>query len=392
MSICVKMRRRNNFVASSVHSRLQSSLMSSPKQTARLLLADGTEFLGEMFGAEKSTDGEVVFSTGMVGYEQSVTDPSFRGQILTFTYPLIGNYGVPEETFERDDILRNFEGDIHVRGVIVSEHSRSFSHWKGIRSFSDWLREKNIPGISGVDTRALTEHLRENGSQLGQIVLEGEQPKKFSDIVDPNTQNLVAEVSCADVTIYDPKNPIGKTVVVYDVGIKNNTLRSFLQRGIRVIRLPWNYDLSALSEKYDGVFVSNGPGDPELIEGVTSKNIQFALEQKKPFFGICLGNQLLALALGGKTRKMKYGHRGVNQPCREVGTGKCVITSQNHGYVVDHESLPKGWQLWWENLNDGSCEGIRHAKNAAFAVQFHPEACPGPEDSAYLFDEFARLL
>ncbi len=362
------------------------------KQEARLILQDGTEFQGEMFGAKRSADGEVVFSTGMMGYEQSLTDPSFRGQILTFTYPMIGNYGIPDERTQDNHVSRNFEGDVHVRGVLVSEDSLSFSHWKGKKSLSDWLEEKGIPGVSGIDTRALTEHLREKGSQLGQIIPAGEKRKPFAHITDPNTQNLVAEVSCSQKKIYTPERSKGKTVVVYDMGIKNNTLRCFLRRGVRVIRLPWDYDIQNLKESYDGVFYSNGPGDPDVISKVSNANIQYILDQKIPFFGICFGNQLLAHAIGAKTKKMKYGHRGVNQPCREVKTGRCVVTSQNHGYVVDSKNLPKDWKVSWENLNDGTCEGIKHKSLPAFSVQFHPEACPGPEDSEYLFDEFVKML
>ncbi|MBI5414422.1 glutamine-hydrolyzing carbamoyl-phosphate synthase small subunit [Candidatus Peregrinibacteria bacterium] len=367
--------------------------MENAPRNARLLLQDGLEFSGELFGSRKNTDGEVVFTTGMVGYEQSCTDPSFRGQILVFTYPMIGNYGIASEERCEYGILKNFESDeLHVKGVVTSEYSRSFSHWKGKQSFDEWLQEKGIPGISGIDTRALTEHLREHGSQKGQIVLEGEKAKPFEDVEDPNLRNLVAEVSCKKPKIYEPLSPRGKTLIVYDTGVKNNIIRSFLERGIRVIRLPWNYDLTKSTEKYDGVFFANGPGDPALISEVTSRNILFAIEKNIPFFGICLGHQLLGLAIGGKTKKMKYGHRGVNQPCLNVLTGKCVVTSQNHGFMVEDATLPNGWALWWENINDGTCEGIRHKKGMAFSVQFHPEATPGPEDTAYLFDEYIKLL
>lgn len=367
--------------------------MKNDKRKARLILADGKEFSGEMFGKLSGAEGEVVFTTGMMGYVETLTDPSFQGQILVMTYPMIGNYGIPQEKADAFGILEHFESDaIHVRGLIVNEHSRSFSHWRGVKSISDWLEEKGIPGLSGVDTRALTEYLRENGSQKGQIVVEGAEMKPFSKIIDPNTMNLAGEVSCKKLMKYSQKNGTGKTIVLYDFGVKFNILRSFLKRGVNVIRLPWDYPLEDLKEKYDGVFVSNGPGDPMMVKEESSRNILHALKKGIPFFGICLGNQLLALAVGGKTEKLKYGHRGVNQPCREVDTGKCVVTSQNHGYVVDVKSLPEGWELWWENLNDGTCEGIRHKKKTAFSIQFHPEACPGPQDSEYLFDLFLSKI
>ncbi len=358
----------------------------------KLVLTDGTVWKGELFGANGVTDGEVVFSTAMAGYEQSLTDPSFQGQVLVFTYPMIGNYGVMSE--ERDDygILKYFESDyISVRGVVVNECSESFSHFRGQKSFDAWLTEKNIVGITGIDTRALTQHLRNNGSMLGQILPDDSPVRDFKDITDPNTVNLVAEVSTSEKIIYTPPHQ-KKRIAMFDFGVKNNIIREFLSRNIEVIRLPWNSDLSLISEKIDGVFFSNGPGDPEVVAPVVSKSVQYALDQKIPFWGICLGNQILALAVGGKTKKMKYGHRGVNQPCRNTETGECVITSQNHGYMVDYSTLPEGWKVLWENLNDGTCEGIRHISLPAYSVQFHPEASPGPEDSAIFFDRFIVQL
>jgi carbamoyl-phosphate synthase small subunit len=359
----------------------------------RLILQDGTVFFGKLFGKKGVADGEVVFTTGMVGYEQTLTDPSFQGQILVFTYPMIGNYGVPSEDRDEYGILKHFESEqICVRGLVVNEFSESFSHWKGVESFPEWFERKGISGISGVDTRLLTEHLRENGSMLGQIVPAGEEPSPFSEIIDPNTINLVAEVSIPVARTLFPKNPIGKTVAVFDYGIKNNILRSFLRRGVEVLQLPWDAQLSSMDKKIDGIFFSNGPGDPEVVAAAAKKNIDYSLKNNIPLWGICLGNQLLGLAIGGKTQKMKYGHRGVNQPCREIRTGRCVITSQNHGYMVDHKTLPEEWELSWENLNDGTCEGIRHREKKAFSVQFHPEADPGPLDSDPLFDEFISGL
>lgn len=359
----------------------------------RLILQDGTVFFGKLFGKKDFSDGEVVFTTGMTGYEQTLTDPSFQGQILVFTYPMIGNYGVPSEERDEYGILKYFESDrISVRGLVVNEFSESFSHWKGIESLPEWFERKGVSGISGIDTRALTEHLRENGSMLGQIVPSGHEPKPFLEIIDPNNTNLVAEVSLSEARTLIPKNPIGKKVAVFDYGIKNNILRSFLRRGVEVVQLPWDADISKMNISIDGIFLSNGPGDPEIVASIAKKNIDYAIDNNIPLWGICLGNQLLGLAIGGKTKKMKYGHRGVNQPCREVSTGRCVISSQNHGYMVDHTTLPEGWELAWENLNDGTCEGIRHREKKVFSVQFHPEADPGPFDSDPLFDEFLSVL
>jgi carbamoyl-phosphate synthase small subunit len=249
--------------------------------------------------------------------------------------------------------------------------------------------------MTGVDTRALTKKLREHGVMLGRMI-SGDAEDPRPKIQDPNERNLVAEVSCKKLVTYEPhENAIGKAVVVYDCGIKNDILRSFLKRGITVHRVPWDFDLSTCDIPYDAIFVSNGPGDPKKCEE-TIKQIQWSLGKNIPTFGICLGNQLLALAIGGDTYKLKYGHRGVNQPCiehdeRGEPTQKCIITSQNHGFAVKPE-LPKGWHVWFTNANDGTVEGIRHESGRFFSVQFHPEATPGPEDANYLFDEFVGKL
>ncbi len=380
--------------------------------SASLLLSDGTVFEGESFGAPIDTDGEVVFSTGMVGYPDSMTDPSFRGQILVFTYPLVGNYGVPSEEKNEYGFSKNFESEaVQVRGIIVSSEVREFSHHKAVSSLHEWMVHHNIPGISGIDTRALTQKLREHGVMLGRMCAltptlspeeEGTtnyQLPTTNSFLDPNNLNLVAEVSCTDVVTYEPeKKEEGlepKTLVVYDCGIKRGILRSWLSRGVRVHRVPWNYDLKNSSLQYDGLFISNGPGDPKkCTETITQ--IKWAIEQNIPTFGICLGNQLLSLAIGGDTYKLKYGHRGLNQPCIEWKDGKatdrCIITSQNHGFAVDASTLPQGWSVWFTNANDGTVEGIRHESGKFFSVQFHPEATPGPEDAAYLFDEFLMQL
>lgn len=375
---------------------------------ASLILADGTVFRGQSFGAAIDSDGEVVFNTGMVGYPESMTDPSYRGQILTFTYPLIGNYGVPSHEKNSWGFSANYESeDIHVRGIIVSEESRDFSHFKAVSSLHEWMLHHKIPGISGIDTRALTKKLRETGVMLGRIIQSDgdvESGKwKEKSIKDPNEDNLVAEVSCTEVITYEPELPATSqqpiSLVVYDCGIKRNILRSWLKRGVRVIRVPWNYDLKNSTLRYDGVFISNGPGDPKRCTA-TIEQLRFALQKNIPTFGICLGNQLLALAVGGDTFKLKYGHRGANQPCQEWKeeggkwqvSKRCIITSQNHGFAVDATKLPTGWNVWFTNANDGSVEGIRHQSGKFFSVQFHPEATPGPEDANYLFDEFLQIL
>ena len=364
---------------------------------ATLILSDGTKFEGQPFGAAVDSDGEVVFNTGMVGYPESLTDPSYRGQILTFTYPLIGNYGVPSAEKNDYGFAANFESEaVHVRGVIVGQVSEDFSHFTAASSLHNWLEHHNVPGITGIDTRALTKKLREHGVMLGRIVQDDSAPGKDSkEIEDPNTRNLVDEVSCKELVTYEPKEEVTATIACFDCGIKNNILRSFLKRGVRVHRLPWNYDLAGSDLEYDGVFISNGPGDPKTCTE-TIDQIKKAIEKNIPTFGICLGNQLMSLAIGGDTYKLKYGHRGANQPCTEVGedgkdTTKCIITSQNHGFAVADE-LPKGWRVWFKNANDGTVEGIRHESDKFFTVQFHPEATPGPEDADYLFDEFLKVL
>lgn len=372
---------------------------------AQLILQDGTRFCGESFGARIDSDGEVVFTTGMVGYPESLTDPSFRGQILVFTYPLIGNYGVPVEEKNAWGFSQNFESEgIHVRGVVVAQVSEYFSHHRAASSLSRWMEHHGIPGITDIDTRALTKKLREHGVMLGKIRQndESEEIGESERFEDPNESNLVAEVSCKDAKVYEPDGERTATVITYDCGMKRNILRSFLRRGVRVVRVPWDFDLDAYDGEYDGVFFSNGPGDPKTCRP-TIKAAARAIEKNVPTFGICLGNQLMALAIGGDTYKLKYGHRGANQPCIEVreatetiaedrGRQRCIITSQNHGYAVSDQKLPPDWRVWWRNANDGTVEGIRHKSGRFFSVQFHPEATPGPEDADYLFDEFLSVM
>lgn len=366
----------------------------------KLILKDGTEFTGESFGyelkPEESIDGEVVFNTGMVGYPETFTDPSYRGQILVLTYPMIGNYGVPEDKAiaglesEVSELLESME--IHPRAIIVNEYSAEHSHWQAKESLAEFLKRHKIPAIQGVDTRELTQKLREHGVMLGKVAGEKVKFSKGMKFEDPNEGNLVAEVSPKEKSILKPKGKKVATVALLDCGIKHNIIRHFLDRGVEVIRLPWDYDITSLTEDYDGLFVSNGPGDPKTVMK-SADAVKHVMEKTdKPIFGICLGTQLLALAVGADTYKLKYGHRSANQPCIDLETGRCYITSQNHGYAVLPKSLPKDWKMWMENANDGTLEGIKHSKKPWFAVQFHPEASPGPEDAAYLFDEFVELL
>lgn len=372
----------------------------APSGTGQLFLASGETFSGTKFGADVSAEGEVVFCTGMTGYLEILTDPSYFGQIVVFTFPQIGNYGVFDEKVFCKKIDAVYESQkIWVRGVIVAEVSTQFSHALATSSFAQWLEQNNVPALAGVDTRALTQILREHGTVLGAIAEE--KPKKFED---PLGGRFVPEVSPKKMEILEPEVPDRvqnnkiKTIAFLDCGAKNGIFRNFLKRGVRVIRLPFDADPFATGEKIDGVFFSNGPGDPETVHE-TIEIFKKCLEKKIPTFGICLGCQLLALAAGGKTKKMKYGHRGANQPVaearpgsknRKAGVGRCLITTQNHGFVVDEKSLPPDFELWFENLNDGTVEGIRHRSLPISAVQFHPEACAGPEDAEFLFDEFIK--
>ena len=356
--------------------------MTLKRQPVKLVLKDDSIFHGYSFGSKKSVSGEVVFNTGMVGYPESLTDPSYRGQILVLTYPLIGNYGVPGYEKE-DNLLKYFESDrIQVQGLIISDYSDSYSHWNAKKSLSDWMKEYDIPGIFGVDTRALTKKLRKKGTMLGKIVYD----KENISFEDPNKRNLVAEVSITKPIIYKKGK---KKVVIVDCGTKNNIIRAFLRRNFTVIRVPWNYDF--LKEKADGIVVSNGPGNPKMYKE-TIKNVEKALSKNIPVLGICLGSQILALAAGANTYKLKYGHRSQNQPSVEVGTKRCYIASQNHGYAVDADTLPEDWREWFYNNNDETNEGIIHISKPFFGAQFHPEASPGPDDTEFVFDMFLRAI
>lgn len=356
--------------------------MENKRIKARLELEDGSVFHGFSFGDRRSVAGEVVFNTGMVGYPETLTDPSYHGQILVLTYPLIGNYGVPAPN-RVAGLERNFESDrIHIEALIVSEYSTEYSHWSAVRSLGDWLTESRVPGLCGIDTRMLTKRLRDEGTMLGRILFFNDELPFF----DPNAANLVEKVSVKEPFEYGTGE---KTVVLIDCGVKLSIIANLLAQGLKVRRVPWNYDFTG--EPFDGVVISNGPGDPKMCRE-TVEIVRRAMARDVPIFGVCMGNQILALAAGADTYKLKFGHRSQNQPCVEAGGRRCYITSQNHGFAVDGRTLPAGWEPWFTNANDGTNEGIRHAGGRFRSVQFHPEATPGPVDTGFLFKEFRRLV
>lgn len=359
--------------------------MSDSRKKATLVLQNGRRMEGWSFGYGGAASGEVVFSTAMVGYPESLTDPSYSGQILCVSYPLIGNYGIPSEALDRNGLCTAFESEkIHVKGLIISDYSEKFSHWDAVKSLDEWLKEEKVPGIFGIDTRELTKMLREEGAMLGKIVPEGEV--EDFPYYDPNKDNQVAIVSCKEVIRYGKGD---KKVVLVDCGVKHNILRCLINRGVEVIRVPWNYDFNTL--EWDGLFISNGPGNPALCEEAVG-HIREAMKKDKPIFGICMGNQLLSIAAGASTFKLKYGHRSHNQPVRMCGTNMCFITSQNHGFAVDTNTLPPEWEPYFENMNDGTNEGIKHKSKPFRSAQFHPEASSGPVDTEFMFDDFVASL
>lgn len=352
----------------------------------KLILIEGSVFLGKSFGAEvatslgdEPTSGEVVFNTGMVGYPESLTDPSYFGQILVLTYPLVGNYGVPDKKFWESK-------KIQIKGLIVQNYVDTPSHFESEKTLSEWLKEEGIPALYGVDTRALTIKLREHGVMLGQLTIDNGH--LTNEIYDPNKENVLPFVSTDKVEVYGKGK---KNVVLIDCGDKENIIRSLNRRGVKVTKVPWDFNPMSANFHFDGVFISNGPGDPKQAKK-TIENIRQVLKKNIPCFGICLGSQILCLSAGGNTYKLKFGHRGQNQPVLERQTKRAVITSQNHGFAVDTKSLSGDWEEWFVNLNDGTNEGIRHTVKPFMAVQFHPEANPGPFDAGYLFDEYIKLL
>lgn len=353
-----------------------------------LQLSDGTEFHGKSFGYEQPVAGEVVFNTAMMGYPESLTDPSYAGQLLTMTFPLVGNYGVPPFTFDKQTGLPDFmESDrIYASALIVSDYSEQYSHWNAVESLGEWLQREKVPGITGIDTRELTKVLREHGVMMGKILFDDE-PNNVPE-ADYEGVNFVDRVSVKEIVRYN--EGAGRKVVLVDCGVKANIIRELIQRGVEVVRVPWNYDYTDM--EFDGLFLANGPGDPDMCSEAVEIIRKQMSRSRKPICGICMGNQLLSKAAGATIYKLKYGHRGHNQPVRMVGTQKCFITSQNHGYAVDARTLDKDWEELFVNMNDASNEGIRHKENPWFSSQFHPEACSGPVDTEFMFDKFVETL
>ena len=352
-----------------------------------LVLEDGTKFHGQSFGYDQPVAGEVVFNTAMMGYPESLTDPSYAGQLMTLTYPLVGNYGVPPFSVEPNGLATFMESDkIYASAIIVADYSEKYSHWNAVESLASWLKREHVPGITGIDTRELTKVLREHGVMMGKIIFDDE-PDNIPRAEDEGV-SWVDRVSCKDIIRYN--EGAGEKVVRVDCGVKNNIIRCLINRGVEVIRVPWNYDYTSMD--FDGLFLGNGPGDPDMCEDAVNVIRRQMSLSRKPICGICMGNQLLAKAGGATIYKLKYGHRSHNQPVREVGTNRCYVTSQNHGYAVDAKTLGSDWRELFVNMNDGSNEGVCHKENPWFTSQFHPEACSGPIDTEFMFDRFIATL
>jgi carbamoyl-phosphate synthase small subunit len=376
---------------------LGSQLSSYKCGTAVLVLGDGSYFVGHGFGAAKKVSGEIVFSTSMVGYPEALTDPSYKGQILALTYPLVGNYGVPPYDLELGIPLYFESENIKVTGLVIHELCKQPYHWASTKTLDEWLKSENVPGIYGIDTRKLTKKLRIKGVMLGilQVCAEEQNPnletllKEVNEVPDPNSIDLVKEVSIREPVHYEVGG--NKKVVLIDCGVKNGILRNLLQRRVNVVRVPYDFSTKEILEyNPNGVVVSNGPGDPKKCVK-TIECVRELVEENIPIMGICLGTQILALALGGDTFKMKYGHRSQNQPALDLKTGRCYITTQNHGYSVNPDSLKDtSLETWFTNANDKTVEGIKHREKPVFALQWHPEASPGPYDTEFLFDEFLK--
>ncbi|KAF2015470.1 glycoside hydrolase family 3 protein [Aaosphaeria arxii CBS 175.79] len=362
-------------------------------ERATFTIKNGPIFSGKSFGAKANISGEAVFTTSLVGYPESMTDPSYRGQILVFTQPLIGNYGVPSSARDEHGLLRYFESPyIQCAGIVVQDYAMKHSHWTAVESLSEWCAREGVPAISGVDTREVVTYLREQGSSLARISI-GEEYDADEDeaFIDPEAINLVRRVSTK--APFHVSSSLGDMhVALIDCGVKENILRSLVSRGASVTCFPFDYPIHKVAHHFDGVFISNGPGDPTHCTE-TVYNLRKLMEDSQiPIMGICMGHQLIALAAGAKTLKMKYGNRAHNIPALDLTTGKCHITSQNHGYAIDPATLPSGWREYFTNLNDQSNEGLIHATRPIFTSQFHPEAKGGPLDSAYLFDKYAESV
>lgn len=368
------------------------------KKFGKLILSDGTVLNGEGFGYSTRVFGELVFNTGMVGYTETLTDPSYSGQILTLTYPLIGNYGVPDPAIkDSDGISKYFESDkIQIRGLVVHDISMVASHWNLVMTLDEWLNKENVPGISGIDTRALTKKLRTNGVMMAALVVstkeidEEEIKKQLASAQDYNSEKFMDSVSTKDEqTFGDDK----QTVVVIDTGVKNAIIRNIRNIGYKVVKVPWNTSIEKiLSHKPKGVVISNGPGDPQKCPETidTAKSL---IEKNIPTLGICLGAQIIGLAGNAYTYKLKYGHRGQNKPCINLDDNHVYVTSQNHGYCINPDSLKKSdFDLWFTNADDKTVEGIKHKKQKCIAVQFHPEASPGPYDCKFIFEKLKTLM
>lgn len=371
-----------------------SELTSAKKlDRATFTIRNGPVFNGYSFGANKNISGEAVFTTSLVGYPESMTDPSYKGQILVFTQPLIGNYGVPSgEARDEFNLLKYFESPhVHCIGIVVADVALKYSHWTAVQSLSQWCQKEGVTAITGVDTRAIVTYLREQGSSLAKISI-GEEYDADEDeaFVDPGSVNLVHKVTTK--APFHISSTGDYHVAVIDCGVKENILRSLVSRGASVTVFPYDYPIHKIATSFDGIFISNGPGDPTHCSS-TVHNLQKTMETfQGPIFGICLGHQLLALAAGAKTIKMKYGNRAHNIPALDLTTGKCHITSQNHGYAVDTTTLPSDFKPYFTNLNDQSNEGMIHVSRPIFSTQFHPEAKGGPLDSSYLFDNYFDLI
>ncbi|OGI76861.1 carbamoyl phosphate synthase small subunit [Candidatus Nomurabacteria bacterium RIFCSPHIGHO2_02_FULL_37_13] len=346
-------------------------------KTAKLVFEDGTQFLGKSFGADKSVSGEIVFATGMVGYPEALTDPSFRGQILIFTYPLIGNYGVPKKELWES-------AEIQVAGLIVCNYIDTPSHHAMKMTLGEWLKKEKIPALQIKDTRALAQKLRSGSSNLGKILLSNKNIK----FEDPNLRNLVKEISTKKFLSYGQKEKTGeKTIILIDCGMKQNIIRRLVARDLKVVVVPWDTDVTKLKIAFSALVISNGPGNPTIVK-ITIKNVKKIITKQIPILGICLGNQILALACGGTTYKLPFGHRSQNQPVVERGTNKCYLTTQNHGFAV--KKIPNRFKEWFYNANDNTNEGIIHKNLPIMSVQFHPEASPGPTDTDWIFDYFLK--